>query len=121
MEQHRRVHTLEMLVLEMLGQTCNPQELEELALELLLVAARKKIEHEAPTVRKPISTEVRFNALKFRSLRERKRLTQERVGEKTGVPRSTISKLERGHRQPRFSTLERLAAVVGVEPEELML
>lgn len=51
----------------------------------------------------------------LRELRERKKLTQVEVAERGGVEQVTVSQLELGKiRDPRISTLEKLADVYGV-------
>jgi len=47
-------------------------------------------------------------------------LTQEEVAERSGVQAGEISRIERGKRDPRVSTLERLAAAVEVPPGRLL-
>ena len=47
-------------------------------------------------------------------------LTQEELAERSGVTRSTISRLEDGLQEARPSTLRKLAAALGVEPGELI-
>lgn len=51
----------------------------------------------------------------LRELRERKNLTQAEVAERGDVEQVTVSQLELGKiRDPRISTLEKLAGVYGV-------
>jgi transcriptional regulator with XRE-family HTH domain len=58
--------------------------------------------------------------VKLRSVRERLFVTQEELAERTGMSRATISRIESGQQRPRISTVRRLAAALGVSPEELI-
>jgi transcriptional regulator with XRE-family HTH domain len=51
----------------------------------------------------------------LRYVREKAELTQARLAELSGVPQAAISRIERGGRAPRDSTLEKLASVLDVE------
>lgn len=58
----------------------------------------------------------------LRDLRERAGLTQEQLAAKAGLTHSTIYKLETGRaKRPGYTTMERLAAVLGVRPDEIHL
>jgi transcriptional regulator with XRE-family HTH domain len=46
-------------------------------------------------------------------------MSQDELAEKSGVNQATIAMLERGHRQPRRGTVEKLAAALGVAVETL--
>jgi len=56
----------------------------------------------------------------LRRARERLSLTQEEVGHRSGVHPTEVSRIEAGKRDPRVSTLERLAEAVEVSPGELL-
>lgn len=56
----------------------------------------------------------------LRRAREDLGLTQEQVGHRSGVHPTEVSRIEAGKRDPRVSTLERLAKAVGVPPSELL-
>jgi transcriptional regulator with XRE-family HTH domain len=56
----------------------------------------------------------------LREARERLGLTQEQVGERSGVHTGEISRVESGKRDPQVSTLERLAKAVEVTPGQLL-
>ena len=56
----------------------------------------------------------------LRRARERRDLTQEQVAERSGVHATEVSRIEAGKRDPKVSTLERLAAAVEVSPGELL-
>ena len=55
--------------------------------------------------------------LKF--LRKRSNLTQEQLAESTGLTIESISNIERGLFGPKFDNLEKIAAAIGVEVQEL--
>ncbi|MEX0973253.1 MAG: helix-turn-helix transcriptional regulator [Solirubrobacterales bacterium] len=56
----------------------------------------------------------------LRQARERLGLTQEQVAERSGVHSTEVSRIEGGKRDPKISTLERLARAVEVEPGRLL-
>lgn len=56
----------------------------------------------------------------LREARERALLTQEALVACSGVTVSTISRLENGVQAARLETIRRLAAAVGVSPQELI-
>jgi transcriptional regulator with XRE-family HTH domain len=58
--------------------------------------------------------------INLRAARERLGLTQEQVSERSGVQAGEVSRIERGMRDPKVSTLEKLAAAVEVEPADLL-
>jgi len=58
--------------------------------------------------------------INLRAAREGLGLTQEAVSERSGVQAGEISRIERGQRDPKVSTLEKLAAAVEREPADLL-
>jgi transcriptional regulator with XRE-family HTH domain len=56
----------------------------------------------------------------LRDARERLGLTQEQVAERSGVQAGEVSRIEAGKRDPRVSTLEKLAAAVELKPGQLL-
>lgn len=56
----------------------------------------------------------------LRDARKRLGLTQEEVAERSGVHPTEISRIESGKRDPRASTLRRLARALEVRPGELL-
>jgi len=56
----------------------------------------------------------------LRRARQQAGLTQEEVAERSGVHSTEVSRIERGKRDPRVSTLERLAKAVEVSPSDLL-
>ena len=60
--------------------------------------------------------------MRLKELREGRFLTQAELAQKAGMTTVSINRLEREWhgRQPRFGTIKKLAAALGVEPAELM-
>jgi transcriptional regulator with XRE-family HTH domain len=56
----------------------------------------------------------------LRVARERLGLTQEEIGRRSGVHPTEVSRIEAGKRDPRVSTVERLARAVEVSPSDLL-
>jgi transcriptional regulator with XRE-family HTH domain len=56
----------------------------------------------------------------LRDARKKLGLTQEEVAERSGVHPTEISRIEAGKRDPRVSTVKRLAAAVEVPPDHLL-
>jgi transcriptional regulator with XRE-family HTH domain len=56
----------------------------------------------------------------LRAARKRLGLTQEEVAERSGIQAGEVSRIEAGKRDPRVSTLEKLAAAVEVPPAQLL-
>jgi transcriptional regulator with XRE-family HTH domain len=52
--------------------------------------------------------------------RERALLTQGELSERTGIGVPTISKIENGKVEPRFSTIRKLAHALSIDPRELV-
>ena len=59
-------------------------------------------------------------AANLRRHRTRAGLSQERLARECGLHRTEISLLERGGREPRLSTIVRLARALGVRPAALL-
>jgi transcriptional regulator with XRE-family HTH domain len=59
-------------------------------------------------------------ARNLRGQRLRAELSQERLAHRCGLHRTEISLLERGVREPRLSTIVRLARALGTTPAELV-
>ncbi len=57
---------------------------------------------------------------KLRELRHRRVLTLHELGERSGVAYNTIWRLENGKSGAQPRTIRKLAAALGVEPEELV-
>jgi transcriptional regulator with XRE-family HTH domain len=58
--------------------------------------------------------------IRLREARERLGLTQEEVAQRSGVHATEISRMEAGKRDPKISTLRRLAKAVEVKPGQLL-
>lgn len=59
---------------------------------------------------------------RIKTLREKKRLTQEQLAEKSGVSRTTISNLENdSNKTVNTRTLAKIASALGVKVESLFL
>lgn len=56
----------------------------------------------------------------LRAARKKLDLTQEQVAERSGVQAGEVSRIERGQRDPKVSTLEKLAAAVEMPPGRLL-
>jgi transcriptional regulator with XRE-family HTH domain len=56
----------------------------------------------------------------LRRARDRLGLTQEEVAGRSGVHATEVSRIEAGKRDPRVTTVERLAKAVGVSPSDLL-
>jgi transcriptional regulator with XRE-family HTH domain len=70
-----------------------------------------------------VATKEQLGRAFVRVLRERRvaaSLSQEKLALEAEVDRTFVSLLERGGRQPRLSTLWRLAGALGVPPSELI-
>lgn len=59
--------------------------------------------------------------MKLRELRQRRAYSQVELAELVGVERATISRAEQGKHTPRGRTLRKLAEVLGVDVEELIV
>ncbi len=55
----------------------------------------------------------------LRRLREAQLLTQHELGAKAGLSNVAISRIETSRTRPRFSTVKKLAAALGVKPAAL--
>jgi XRE family transcriptional regulator, fatty acid utilization regulator len=56
----------------------------------------------------------------LRHARAGAKLTQEEVAERSGVHATEVSRIEAGKRDPRVSTVERLAKALGTSPSDLL-
>jgi transcriptional regulator with XRE-family HTH domain len=60
-------------------------------------------------------------AANLRASRSRRELTQEQLAHASGVTSGEISRMERGVREPRITTLVRLADALEVPPADLLV
>lgn len=58
---------------------------------------------------------------RLRHARRRLGLTQAALGDRAGMHRTEIYKLEHGERSPRLDTIVALADALGIDPAELVL
>ena len=56
----------------------------------------------------------------MRRLRQQAVMSQQQLADESGVARDTISKLETGQRRAYPTTIRKLAASLGVEPQKLV-
>ncbi len=63
---------------------------------------------------------VEVDVTRLRELRKRRVLTLHELEERSGVSYNTIWRLEKGRSGAHPSTIRKLAAALGVEPEELV-
>jgi transcriptional regulator with XRE-family HTH domain len=59
-------------------------------------------------------------AKRIRELRDKRGLSQRELAERSGVSREYIARIELGQHDPTISTLERLAAALGVRVRRLL-
>jgi transcriptional regulator with XRE-family HTH domain len=59
-------------------------------------------------------------AIRIKSLRERRGMTQAQLAEKAGVSRTYLARLETARQDPTLSTLEKLAKALGVKVGRLV-
>ncbi len=64
---------------------------------------------------------MRLREGRLRELRQRRMLTQQELADQAGTTESTVNRLENGLQQPRISTIRKLATVLGVDAEELIV
>jgi DNA-binding XRE family transcriptional regulator len=57
--------------------------------------------------------------LRVRELRRREGLSQDGLAHASGIHLTSIGRIERGGREPRLTTIQKLAKGLGVEPGEL--
>ena len=58
-----------------------------------------------------------FDGLLLREVRRRRALTIRELGERSGVHRDTIHRIELGETDPRPSTIRKLAEALNVDPD----
>jgi DNA-binding XRE family transcriptional regulator len=58
--------------------------------------------------------------LRLREVREAHFLSQRELGERAGLARLSVLRIERGQVRPRLWTIRRLAETLGVAPEALL-
>ncbi len=103
-ETREDLENISVAMLEILDQTPSQIRKMELAEEELQPGLQKWLE---------------FVSGRIHEVRSAAGLTQEQLAEKSGLPRSHISRLENGKHSPSRSTLEKIAAALGVKLEKL--
>ena len=58
--------------------------------------------------------------IKIRLLRTKKKLSQEKLGEKADLSKNSISSIERGISSPSIETLDKIAKALNIELKELV-
>jgi transcriptional regulator with XRE-family HTH domain len=66
-----------------------------------------------------VETDIAAFASNVARLRSKKKLSQTQVASRSGIHTTEVSRIERGLRDPRLSTLVRLARALEVEPGQL--
>jgi DNA-binding transcriptional regulator YiaG len=112
------------------AETCDEcQEIAQAISEIIAKAAgrwpRGKVEDLEEGVgdqaKKTVSAYHRNIGEAIRKCREKLKITQEELAERSGLPQSHISRLEAGKHAPTRVTIERLADAMGVKPSQLDL
>jgi transcriptional regulator with XRE-family HTH domain len=57
---------------------------------------------------------------RMRELRDREGVSQDNLARESGIHSTSIGRIERGGREPRLTTILKLADGLGVEPGELV-
>jgi transcriptional regulator with XRE-family HTH domain len=66
------------------------------------------------------SADLEAFAANLRAARDRRGLTQEQLSHVSGVTSGEVSKMERGAREPKITTLVKLADALDVPPADLL-
>lgn len=56
----------------------------------------------------------------IKSLRLKRKMSQDALATKAGISTSYVSEIERGNRSPPLDTIEKLAMALGVPPQRLL-
>jgi transcriptional regulator with XRE-family HTH domain len=67
-----------------------------------------------------VETDIAQFAANVSRIRREKKLSQSQVANRTGIHHTEISRIERGRRDPRLSTLLSLARALKVKPARLL-
>ena len=57
---------------------------------------------------------------RLKGMREAKVLTQHQLADRAGVSQAAIARIETNKTEPHFTTIQKLAAALGVEPADLV-
>jgi DNA-binding XRE family transcriptional regulator len=91
-------------------RSAGAQRLDILALDLLALG---------PQDAGPVEPHEQF-AINLRRTRRAAGLSQEQLADRCGLHATEISRLERGVREPRLSTIVRLARALEIQPSQLL-
>jgi transcriptional regulator with XRE-family HTH domain len=67
-----------------------------------------------------VETDIALFAANVSRIRREKKLSQSQVANRSGIHHTEISRIERGRRDPRLSTLLSLARALKVKPARLL-
>ena len=67
-----------------------------------------------------VSEGIEIFARNLKAKRTQRRLSQSQVSERSGIHATEISRIERGQRDPRMSTIVRLARALKTSPARLL-
>lgn len=67
-----------------------------------------------------MSERIKKIGLKIKLERNKRNLSQEKLSELSGISKNFIGAIERGQSEPSISTLEQIAAALGVEFDDLI-
>ncbi len=57
---------------------------------------------------------------RLRDIRQRRFVTQSEIADAAGLSRQTVNRIEEGQMPAQFKTVRKIAAVLGVEPRDLI-
>ena len=69
---------------------------------------------------KPLSPLHQAFGRAIRQLRDEQDLSQEALGQKSGLHRNYIGGIERGERNPTLTNISKIARTLGIEPSKLL-
>jgi DNA-binding XRE family transcriptional regulator len=98
------------------------KEIEEAVREIIFPELIGQLNYgEAGSIHQADKLEARKARIsrKVKELRRQSGMTQQELAEKSGLPQSHISRLEKGVHSPSYKTMERIANVFGVKHDEL--
>jgi DNA-binding XRE family transcriptional regulator len=104
--------------------SCDEEEVESaaVAIQEILSACQEPRSVGAFAVESgvgPLEKWVQHASERIRELRKAKKMTQETLADKTGIPQSYISRLENGEHSPTAMTIRKIAEALGVPAKEI--